>query len=98
MHMQITKRILRYLKGTQELGVYYQKGEHRRDLQAYIDSDYAGDTDNRKSIGDYVFLLSLGAVAWSSKKQPVVTLSTTEAEFIKLRVALGMIEVSQIIS
>ncbi|WKA06777.1 hypothetical protein VitviT2T_024661 [Vitis vinifera] len=44
--------------------------------------DYAGDVDDRKSTSGYVFLLSEGAVAWSSKKQPVVTLSTTEAEFV----------------
>lgn len=49
---------------------------------AYSDSDYAGDIEDRKSTSRYVFLLSLGAVAWSSKKQPVVTLSTIEAEFI----------------
>ncbi|PNX57099.1 hypothetical protein L195_g058524, partial [Trifolium pratense] len=46
------------------------------------DSDYAGDLDDRKSTSGYVFLLSGAAVSWSSKKQPVVTLSTTEAEFI----------------
>ncbi|RVX17651.1 Retrovirus-related Pol polyprotein from transposon TNT 1-94 [Vitis vinifera] len=40
------------------------------------------DVDDRKSTSGYVFLLSEGAVAWSSKKQPVVTLSTTEAEFV----------------
>ncbi|GAA0175604.1 transmembrane signal receptor [Lithospermum erythrorhizon] len=82
MHLQVAKRILRYLKGTQELGIYYQKGEQGNDLQAYTDSDYAGDTDDRKSTSGYVFLLSSGAVAWSSKKQPIVTLSTTKAEFI----------------
>lgn len=49
---------------------------------AYFDSDYAGDIEDRKSTSGYVFLLISGAVAWSSKKQPVVTLSTTEAEFI----------------
>ena len=38
--------------------------------------------DDRKSTSGYVFLLSGAAVSWSSKKQPVVTLSTTEAEFI----------------
>ena len=47
---------------------------------AYIDSDYAGDMDDRKNTS-YVFLLSED-VSWSSKKQHVVTLSTTEAEFV----------------
>jgi hypothetical protein len=51
-------------------------------LEAFSDSDYAGDQDDRRSTSGYVFMFSGGAVAWSSKKQPVVSLSTTEAEFI----------------
>ncbi|BBG98714.1 ADP glucose pyrophosphorylase large subunit 1, partial [Prunus dulcis] len=72
MHLQAAKRILRYLKGTMELGIGYKKG----------DSDYAGDVDDRKSTSGYVFMLGTGAISWSSKKQPVVSLYTTEAEFI----------------
>ena len=49
---------------------------------AYTDNDYVGDTDDKKSTSGYVFLLSGGAVSWASKKQPVVTLSTTEAKFV----------------
>ncbi|KAI3472819.1 hypothetical protein Pfo_029948, partial [Paulownia fortunei] len=44
--------------------------------------DYAGDLEDRKSTSGYVFLLSSGAISWSSKKQPIVSLSTTDAEFI----------------
>ena len=81
LHQQAVKRVLRYIKGTTELGISYQKGGEEK-LAAYTDSNYAGDTEDRKSTSGYAFLLSSGAVAWSSKKQPVVTLSTTEAEFI----------------
>lgn len=81
MHLQAVKRIFRYLKGTVELGIRYRRcGEGS--LVAFADSDYAGDVDDRKSTSGYVFMLGTGAVSWSSKKQPVVTLSTTEAEFI----------------
>jgi hypothetical protein len=80
-HMMAAKRILRYVKGTLELGILYKKGE-QIDLIAYSDSDYGGDIDDRKSTSGYVFMLGSGAVAWSSRKQPIVTLSTTEAEFI----------------
>ena len=52
------------------------------DLVGYSDSDYAGDLDDRKSTSGHVFLLNSGAISWSSKKQPVVTLSTTEAEYV----------------
>jgi hypothetical protein len=77
LHQQAVKRVLCYIKGTTELGIFYKRGEEEK-LVAYSDSDYTGDTEDRKSTSGYPFLLSSGAVAWSSKKQPVVTLSTTE--------------------
>ncbi|KAL2512358.1 Retrovirus-related Pol polyprotein from transposon TNT 1-94 [Abeliophyllum distichum] len=52
------------------------------DLVAYTDSDYAGDMKDRKSTSGYVFMMSFGAVSWSSRKQSIVTLFTTEAEFV----------------
>lgn len=81
LHLQVAKRVLRYLKGTTEFGIFCQKGKDD-ELIAYTDNDYAGDLEDRKNTSGYVFLLSSGAVSWSSKKQPVVSLSTTEAEFI----------------
>ena len=81
LHLQTAKRILRYLKGTINYGIFYKKGGEKK-LLAFTDSDYAGDLEDRKSTSGYVFLLSSGAVSWSSKKQPIVTLSTTEAEFV----------------
>jgi len=81
LHMNAIKRVLRYLNGTTDLGILYKRNGTEK-LEAYTDSDYAGDLDDRKSTSGYVFMLSSGAVSWSSKKQPVVTLSTTEAEFI----------------
>ncbi|KAL0420696.1 UNVERIFIED_CONTAM: Retrovirus-related Pol polyprotein from transposon TNT 1-94 [Sesamum latifolium] len=81
MYLQVAKRVLRYLKGTIGFGIFYKK-EGNDELRVYSDSDYAGDLEDRKSTSGYVFLLSSGAISWSSKKQPVVSLSTTEAEFI----------------
>ncbi|KAL2328979.1 hypothetical protein Fmac_022406 [Flemingia macrophylla] len=81
MHMQAAKRVLRYLQGTVNFGILYKKGGNE-ELLGYTDNDYAGDLEDRKSTSGYVFLMSNGAVAWSSKKQPIVTLSTTEAEFV----------------
>ncbi|KAJ4710246.1 Retrovirus-related Pol polyprotein from transposon TNT 1-94 [Melia azedarach] len=75
------KRILRYLKGTIRLGVFYKK-RGCGGLIGYTDSNYAGDLEDRKSTSGYVFMLGSGAIAWSSRKQPIVTLSTTEAEFV----------------
>jgi hypothetical protein len=83
MHAAAIKRIMRYLKGTLSLGIMYKKGsDASMQLTGWTDSDYAGDLDDRKSTSGYLFMLGGGAVSWSSKKQPIVTLSTTEAEFV----------------
>ncbi|XP_061993289.1 secreted RxLR effector protein 161-like [Rosa rugosa] len=81
LHSQVVKRVMRYVKGTVNLGIFYKrKGDEK--LLAYTDSDYAGDINDRKSTSGFVFSLSGGAVSRSSKKQPIVILSTTEAEYV----------------
>ena len=80
-HLLATKRILRYLQGTRDFGLFYKKGE-KLELFRFADSDYAGDQDDRRSTSGYVFMLGTGAILWSSKKQQIVSLSATEAEFI----------------
>ncbi|CAL2228255.1 unnamed protein product [Prunus armeniaca] len=67
MHLNAAKRILR---------------EDGSGFVGYTDSDYAGDIDDRKSTSGHTFLLNSGAVSWSSKKQQIVTLSSTEAEYV----------------
>ena len=81
IHLLAAKRILRYLQGTRDFGLFYKKGE-KLELFGFTDSDYAGNQDDRRSTSGYVFMLGTGAVSWSSKKQQIVSLSTTEAEFI----------------
>lgn len=61
---------------------FFTKKGGNEGLVGYTDSNYAGDLNDRKSTSGYVFMLGSGAVAWSSKKQPIVTLSTTKAEFV----------------
>ncbi|XP_020216916.1 uncharacterized protein LOC109800547 [Cajanus cajan] len=80
-HLFATKRILRYLKGTTDSGLFYKKNDQSK-LIGFVDSDFTGDMDDRKSTTGYVFKLGSGAIAWSSKKQPIVTLSSTEAEYV----------------
>jgi hypothetical protein len=81
IHVAAVKRILRYLKGTTSYGLWYEKGKGD-ELTGWSDSDYAGDIDDRRSTSGYVFMIGTKVVSWSSRKQPIVTLSTTEAEFI----------------
>ena len=54
LHWQAAKRVLRYLIGTVDLGIFYQK-EGNKELMAYTESDYAGDMDDRKSTSGMCF-------------------------------------------
>ena len=49
---------------------------------SYTDSDFTGDPNDRKSTSGYVFMLAGGAITWRAHKQPLVTFSTVEAEYI----------------
>eukprot|EP00253_Pinus_taeda_P002279 PITA_02279 len=80
-HWQATKRILRYVKGTKRFGILYTSSKSS-DLVGYTDSDWAGSVDDRKSTSGYVFHMGSGAISWASKKQSIVALSTTEAEYV----------------
>ena len=79
--MKPTKRILRYLKHTQNVGLWYPKGA-KFELVGYSDSDYAGCKVERKSTSGTYQLLGRSLISWSSKKQNNVALSTAEAECI----------------
>ena len=52
------------------------------DIYGFVDADWAGDLDQRRSTSGYVFNLFGGAISWMSKKQSIVALSTTEAEYM----------------
>jgi len=80
-HWQAAKRIMRYVKGTKRYGIFYTVSECS-DLVGYTDSDWAGSVDDRKSTSGYVFHIGSGAISWASKKQPIVALSTAEAEYV----------------
>jgi hypothetical protein len=52
------------------------------DIHGFVDADWVGDLDRRRSRSGYVFNLFGGAISWMSKRQAVVALSTTEAEYM----------------
>ena len=84
-HWTTVKRVFRYLRGTSDYGLCYQgrPGLDRvLDIHGFVDADWVGDLDQRRSTSGYVFNLFGGAVNWMSKKQLVVALSTTEEEYI----------------
>ncbi|KAJ0771566.1 putative RNA-directed DNA polymerase [Helianthus annuus] len=79
-HLIAIRRVLRYLKGTTGQGILFKR-EIEPKLMGYCDADYAGDLNTRRSTTGYVFLFGSSPVSWCSKRQPTVSLSTTEAEY-----------------
>ncbi|KAK2991823.1 hypothetical protein RJ640_006383 [Escallonia rubra] len=80
-HFNAAKRILRYVKGTVDHGLFYTHSQNSR-LIGYSDSNYGRDLDDRKSTSGYAFHIGSAIFSWSSKKQQIVALSTCEAEYI----------------
>nr|GFD09418.1 putative ribonuclease H-like domain-containing protein [Tanacetum cinerariifolium] len=79
-HMVAVFRIIRYLKGTPNLGVLFRPNSHLN-IQIYTDADWTGDKGTRRSTSGYFSLVGGNHVTWRSKKQKVVALSSGEAEF-----------------
>jgi hypothetical protein len=79
-HWNTAKAVLRYLKGTLDYGIKYTDA-YDVELTGYSDSDWAGNLDDRRSTTGYAFNIGSGVVSWSSKKQPTISLSSTEAEY-----------------
>jgi hypothetical protein len=80
-------KIIKYVLETKEKKLHYTlKKEKMKKLtiQSFCDSDYAGDQDSRKSVTGYVINLLGCMVAWKSKSQKSVALSSSEAEYISI--------------
>lgn len=79
-HWDYAKYVLRYLQGTKNYRLRYQ-GASNDGLLSYSDSDYAEDRDDRHSTTGFVFLMAGGAISWASRRQPTISVSSTEAEY-----------------
>ena len=82
-HWTAVKRIMRYLRGTTDLGLVYVP-QSSGECVGFSDSDWGGDLEDRKSTSGYIFQMAGGSISWRSKKQGVVALSTAEAEYVAL--------------
>ena len=80
-HIISAKRIIRYLKGTSNLGLWYSK-DSSLNLIGYTDADYGGYKIDRKSINGIYQFLGSNLISWHCKKQSSIALSTTEAEYV----------------
>jgi len=81
--MNAVKRVIKYVKGTLDFGLHYTF-ETNVNLAGFCDADWAGCLDDRHSTSGGCFFLGNNLVAWHSKKQNCVSLSTAEAEYIAL--------------
>ena len=81
LQLVVVERILRYLKGTPNLGIWYPK-ESDFNLIGYIDSYYAGSFVDRKSTSGSCQFLGSRLIFWYSKKQQTISNSTVEAKYI----------------
>jgi hypothetical protein len=80
-HWKMAKQILRYVARTLNFGLWYTKSDSNQ-LFGYTDNDFPGSLDDSKSTSGHVFLLGMNLISWASKKQPIVSISSAEAEYV----------------
>nr|GFA85306.1 retrotransposon protein, putative, Ty1-copia subclass [Tanacetum cinerariifolium] len=88
-HWEAVKWILKYLKGTTDVGLVYGRDQGKHvDINSFVDADYAKDPNKGRSIIGYVFMVHGCVVSWKVALHHVVTLSTTEAKYMVLTKAV----------
>nr|GEU63835.1 retrovirus-related Pol polyprotein from transposon TNT 1-94 [Tanacetum cinerariifolium] len=90
-HLEALKRVFRYLKGTDNWGLWYLK-DTAMALTAYADADHAGCQDTRRSTSGSAQFLGDKLVSWSSRKQKSTTFSRTKAEYISMSACFEQVE------
>lgn len=86
-HWEAAKWILRYVRGTYDLCLTFRRSSELI-VEGFSDSDYSTDLDKRRSVSGIVFKFGGNTVSWKSGLQSVVALSTTEAEYMALTLAV----------
>jgi hypothetical protein len=80
-HLTYAKKAIKYLYDTRTMGLLY-KGTVKLTLKGAVDSEYAGDKFDRKSVTGWLISLNGTPVMWQTKKHPIVTMSSTESEYV----------------
>jgi hypothetical protein len=81
-HWDAVNWIFIYLKGTTDYDITFVRQKSDLSVVGYVDADYVGDLDDRRSTTGYVFTLTGGPICWKSMIQSTVAMSTTEAEYM----------------
>jgi len=74
-----------YLRGTNDLVLYYQGGDLK--LRRYSNANWGGNPDESRSTSGYVFTLSRGVISWCSKKENCIAMPTMEVEYVAYNIA-----------
>ena len=97
-HWEAIKWILRYLGGTSDRGIMFSREQNVPSVVGYVDSNYAGDLDVRRSTTGYVFTLASGPICWKSSFKSIVAMSTTKAEYMVVaEVAKGVLRLARLV-
>ncbi|KAF2320207.1 hypothetical protein GH714_025906 [Hevea brasiliensis] len=80
IHLVAAKRVLRYIRGTVDYGLFYKRSTKVK-LLGFFDSDWAGSVEDMKATTGYCFTLGSGVICWGTKKQTSVAQSTAEAKY-----------------
>lgn len=83
-HWTHLKRVLRYLQGTKDDSLVYRRNRNSEPLVGFADADWGSDVNDRKSTSGSLFQVFGNSVLWTTRKQPTVSLSSTEAEYVSL--------------
>jgi hypothetical protein len=79
-HLDDVRHTLRYVSATADYGLFYE-ASMELEVHGYVDADWAGSISDRRSTSGFMFSFGSATVTWSSKKEPTVALSSTEAEY-----------------
>ena len=82
-HWKVVLQIIRYLLGTKDLSLAFEWGSGL-EISVFADANYAEKADDRRSVSGVAVTVGKSSVSWFSSTQKIVTLSTTEAEYIAL--------------
>ncbi|XP_042028443.1 secreted RxLR effector protein 161-like [Salvia splendens] len=85
-HLDAAKRILRYVKGTLSYRLLYKNCDNFL-LSGFVDANWAGDPNDRRSTTGYCFSTGSAVISWCSKKQETLALSSSEAEYVATTMA-----------
>jgi histone deacetylase 1/2 len=94
-HWTAVKRILRYVRGTSNIGLKIMKSPSLV-LSAFSDADWAGDVDDRRSTGGFSIFCGPNLISWSARKQATVSRSSTEVEYKSLANATTVVWVEDL--